>query len=81
MNTFTHTNTGKRLASMAHAKNIHTCSLCGKVTRGNGGQSSHRLKHVREAGLDPLDFLTTLSAFIAAREVLLEAKQPEETDG
>lgn len=41
----------RRERAKKHAKRRHTCSLCGKVTHGNGGRSSHRNAHLRKAGL------------------------------
>lgn len=43
----THTNHGKRLSSMTHASQSHTCDFCGRVAYGNGGQVSHARSHVR----------------------------------
>ena len=39
-----------------HAHYSHTCPLCGKVCWGNGGWSSHKAKHLRDAGLPSGDF-------------------------
>ncbi len=57
---------------MTHARRVHTCDLCGKVTRGNGGHSSHMCKHIREAGLDHMDYPRVLTAYLAARKILWE---------
>jgi len=67
----THTGDGRRRASMAHARHSHACDLCGKVTHGNGGNTSHMCKHIREAGLDHQDFPYVLKAYIAASKILL----------
>lgn len=32
---------------MTHAGRGHKCSICGKVSMGNGGKVSHGRKHVR----------------------------------
>ncbi len=44
-----------------HAHKRHECSLCGIVTWGNGGSSSHRNKHLRAAGLSKGDWIYLLN--------------------
>lgn len=46
----------RRDMAKVHARRRHTCPLCGKVVRGNGGRAAHRRMHIREAGLDEADF-------------------------
>ena len=66
----THTADGRRRSSMTHARRKHTCDLCGKVTHGNGGHTSHMCKHIREAGLDHMDYPYVLKAYLVARDIL-----------
>lgn len=37
----------RRSAARKHASQAHTCPLCQKVIKGNGGWSSHKRMHVR----------------------------------
>lgn len=41
----------RRQHAKKHARQTRTCSICGKVCRGNGGWSSHKAMHLRRAGL------------------------------
>lgn len=38
---------GRRISSMTHARQAHTCSLCQRVSYGNGGEVAHSRSHVR----------------------------------
>jgi len=49
----------RRASARKHAARSHTCPLCKKVIKGNGGWSSHKRMHVRswiEAGRKRLGF-------------------------
>lgn len=41
----------RRERASRHAIRQWTCPICQKVVLGNGGKSSHKRKHVRDAGL------------------------------
>lgn len=78
--TSAYTADGKRRSSMTHARRVHTCTLCGQLSRGNGGRASHRHKHVREAGLDLDDFPSLSKAYIEAIDILrAKGKYPAKT--
>ncbi len=38
----------RRARARKHASRLHTCSVCGHISKGNGGSTSHKRKHVRE---------------------------------
>lgn len=50
----------RRERAKKHARRRHECSLCGRVTHGNGGSTSHRNAHLRKAKLSKGDWIYLL---------------------